>query len=107
MGEPAGIGTEIALRAWLALRATDSAFFILHDPEFLTDIVRSLSLEVPVSVISRPEEARGAFRDGLPVMRVSLAAAVDMGRPDARNAAAVALLMSRSTRGNCATTRSE
>jgi len=89
MGEPAGIGAEIALRAWQALRGTDDAFFLLHDPELLSGIARSLSLEVPVRPISRAGETRAAFGDCLPVMPLGLGAAVEMGRADTRNAATV------------------
>ncbi len=39
MGEPAGIGTEITLKAWLALRNAESPFFVLHDPGSLVAAV--------------------------------------------------------------------
>jgi 4-hydroxythreonine-4-phosphate dehydrogenase len=89
MGEPAGIGTEITLRSWLELRHTECAFFILHDAEHVAAAARALSLDVPVSSISRADEARRAFRDSLPVMPVPLRAPAVMGRPDVRNASSV------------------
>ncbi len=33
MGEPAGIGTEITLKAWKQLRQSSPGFFLLHDPD--------------------------------------------------------------------------
>jgi 4-hydroxythreonine-4-phosphate dehydrogenase len=89
MGEPAGIGAEITLGAWLRLRDTDCAFYLLHDPVHVSELAKALSLPVPVKVISQPGEARGAFGHALPVMPVFLPARIRMGQPDSRNAAAV------------------
>jgi 4-hydroxythreonine-4-phosphate dehydrogenase len=89
MGEPAGIGAEITLGAWLRLRETDCAFYLLHDPTHVSELAQTLSLRVPVKVISHAREARGAFRDALPVMPVHLPAPIRMGQLDSRNAAAV------------------
>ncbi len=89
MGEPAGIGAEITLRAWQALRDTDGVFFLLHDPNLVSEAARALSLDVPVRTISSPSEALAEFGDALPVMPVRLEGPVEMGRPGSRNAAAV------------------
>src|SRR5688572_12413586 len=89
MGEPAGIGAEITLRAWLALRDTGDAFFVLHDPGHVSEAARALSLDVPIRPISRADETPGAFADWLPVMPVRLETPIVMGRPDVRSASAV------------------
>ena len=89
MGEPAGIGAEITLGAWLRLRETDFAFYLLHDPTHVSELGKALSLPVPIKVISHPTEAREAFREALPVMPVQLPAPIRLGQPDSRNAASV------------------
>jgi 4-hydroxythreonine-4-phosphate dehydrogenase len=81
MGEPAGIGPEITLAAWRAVRAAGPAFFLIGDPALLPD--------APIRCIAAPEEAAVAFPDALPVLPMALPAPVVPGRPDPRNAPAV------------------
>lgn len=89
MGEPAGIGGEIALKAWLAHRTELPPFFVLDDPDRLAALAAQIGLSVPLARIARPEDARAAYADGLPVLSEPLAAAVTPGQPDTRNARAV------------------
>lgn len=89
MGEPTGIGPEITLAAWLRLKDTGHAFYLLHDPVHVSEVARALSSHVPVTVISHPSEALGVFTQSLPVLPVRLPAPIRMGHPDPRNAAAV------------------
>jgi len=89
MGEPAGIGAEITLGAWLRLRETDCAFYLLHDPTHVAELAQALSLHVPIEAILHPSEAREAFRKALPVMPVHLPAPIRIGQLDSRNAASV------------------
>ena len=42
MGEPAGIGGEVLLKAWLALRGSGPVFFALDDPERLAGLAARL-----------------------------------------------------------------
>ncbi len=90
MGEPAGIGGEIALMAWLA-RERDRLppFFIIDDPARLAALARRLALAVPIREIGEPESARAAFRSALPVLTHPLPRSVEPGRPDPANADAV------------------
>ena len=81
MGEPAGIGPEITLAAWRALRATGPAFFLIGDPALLPG--------APIARIAAPEEAAAIFPDALPVLPLSLAAQARPGQLDAANAPAV------------------
>lgn len=78
MGEPAGIGGEIASRAWAALRQGGPAFLFLGDPALLPGI--------PTRPVTDPAEAAAVFPEALPVLPLPLAAPVRPGRPDARNA---------------------
>jgi 4-hydroxythreonine-4-phosphate dehydrogenase len=89
MGEPAGIGGEIALAAWLRRGEGVPPFVILDDPARLTRLAGALGWAVPVAPVGDPAEAAAAFGDALPVMPVPLPAPVTPGRPDPANAAAV------------------
>jgi 4-hydroxythreonine-4-phosphate dehydrogenase len=88
MGEPAGVGGELTLKAWLARKPATRPFFALDDPARLVSIARQLGLDVPVREISRPAEAGGIFPHALPVMPVQLRTAVRTGHPDPANAPA-------------------
>jgi 4-hydroxythreonine-4-phosphate dehydrogenase len=88
MGEPAGVGGELSLKAWLGRSAAARPFFVLDDPARLEALASRLGLEVPIGQIARPAEAAGLFATALPVLPVRLRAAVRAGHPDAANAAA-------------------
>jgi 4-hydroxythreonine-4-phosphate dehydrogenase len=90
MGEPAGIGGEIALAAWLQRRSVAlPPFFLLDDPDRLERLARRLGLEVPVAVLDTPEQAPRRFGEALPVLPEPLPAAPAPGRPDPANARSV------------------
>lgn len=85
MGEPAGIGGEIALKAWLARGADLPTFFLLDSPDRLRAIAAQLQLDVPIRPISKPKDARAAFQKGLPVLTLDGTDAlprVALGRPN-------------------------
>jgi 4-hydroxythreonine-4-phosphate dehydrogenase len=81
MGEPAGIGAEIAAGAWSALRATGPAFFMIGDA--------TQTFAVPVRAITAAEEAGAVFPEALPVLHRPLPRPPVPGRPDPANAPAV------------------
>lgn len=81
MGEPSGIGGEIAAKAWRAIRTAGPSFFFVGDPDLLEG--------VPVAVLDSPSEAGRHFREALPVLPISLPARVRPGQPDPANAPAV------------------
>jgi 4-hydroxythreonine-4-phosphate dehydrogenase len=85
MGDPAGIGGELTLRAWQALHRSGPCFVALDDPQRLA----ALSTEVPIVEIAAPEAARTVFADALPVLPIKLAAAPHAGHPNKANAKAV------------------
>lgn len=90
MGEPAGIGGEIALQAWLR-RDKDSLqpFFLLDDPGRLKLLAGRLGWNIPFHAIAEPAEALVVFDDALPVLPVLLEQIPQPGRPEAANAHAV------------------
>ncbi|MGE0746147.1 MAG: 4-hydroxythreonine-4-phosphate dehydrogenase PdxA [Rhodospirillales bacterium] len=89
MGEPAGIGGEIALMAWQRRDPATPPFAMLDDPARLAALARRIGLDVPVRAIGDLEEAPAVFPSALPVLPVALAAPAVPGRPDAANAPAV------------------
>jgi 4-hydroxythreonine-4-phosphate dehydrogenase len=90
MGEPAGIGGEITLLAWLRRRdAGLPAFFALDDPERLRRLAGGLGWNVPLRIIAAPREAAAAFAEALPVLPLPLPRPAQPGRPDPANAGAV------------------
>jgi len=86
LGDPAGIGGEIALRAWAALRETE-AFFVIADAEHMAGLAARLSL--PVRRIAGPEQAAAAMGEGLPVLHHPLPCPATLGQPAPGNAPAV------------------
>ena len=95
MGEPAGIGGELSLKAWQIRHEQQArpahagrAFFTLDDPARLAALAARLGLDVPVREIAVPAEAVDLFAKALPVLPVRLAKPATPGRPDPTNAAA-------------------
>ena len=98
MGEPAGVGGELSLKAWLARRSGSRPFFVLDDPDRLASLARLLGVDVPLREIKRPEEAVSLFSSALPVLPVRLAVAPVPGRPDVANAPATIEAIERAVR---------
>jgi 4-hydroxythreonine-4-phosphate dehydrogenase len=90
IGEPAGIGGEITLKAWCA-RAESALppFFVLDDPERLTRLAAALKMHVPIQTVATPEDAVSVFTHALPVLPIALPHPVVPGKPDPANAPAV------------------
>ena len=97
MGDPAGIGGELTLRAWQAQRAGDVCFVALDDPDRLRRIAQDMCLNVPVTTVSTLDAVPLSFRQALPVWPVPLAVAARPGQPDPKNAAAVIASIERAT----------
>ena len=89
MGEPAGIGGEIALAAWSRRAAGIPRFALIDNPARLAALAKSLGLDVPIREIDEPEAAAAIWPKALPVLPIALSAPVVPGRPDLRNSEAV------------------
>jgi 4-hydroxythreonine-4-phosphate dehydrogenase len=87
MGEPAGIGPELALRAWARRAETGAPFFVIADPSALRALAQRLGLAVPIAV-AEPANAAELFDRALPVVPLSTCADATPGRPDVAFAAA-------------------
>ena len=84
MGDPAGIGGEIAVKAWQARRG-GRPFALLADPDWLA----SQAGGTPWRVVASPAEASQCFATALPVLPIRLATPATLGQPDSENASAV------------------
>jgi 4-hydroxythreonine-4-phosphate dehydrogenase len=89
MGEPAGIGGELTLKAWRALRASGPAFVALDDPARLGWIAAALGLDLPIRVVDGMAAGAHAFDEALPVLPLRLSTPAVAGRPDPAHAPAV------------------
>jgi 4-hydroxythreonine-4-phosphate dehydrogenase len=88
MGDPAGIGGELTLRAWLA-RKPARPFVALDDIDRLAALAARIGLDVPLQGVNSPAEASAVFGRALPVLPVPLSAPVTPGHPDAAHAPAI------------------
>jgi len=89
MGEPAGIGPDVTLAAWL--RRDEFAlppFYCLADPPLLAERARLIGLDCPVVTVS-PAEAATAFQRALPVVPLAAKIRATAGKPDTANAQGV------------------
>ncbi len=87
-GEPAGIGPDITLLAWLRRDELKlPPFYLLGDAAFLARRARVLGLKVPLAKVGA-DEARAAFAEALPVVATGKGATAEPGRPDASSAEA-------------------
>jgi 4-hydroxythreonine-4-phosphate dehydrogenase len=90
MGEPAGVGGDIALKIWVGRRESGvPPFFLIDSPDRLSGLAARLGLDVPLRLVSSAAEAAGCFDSALPVLAVELSAPVVAGRPDPANGVAV------------------
>jgi 4-hydroxythreonine-4-phosphate dehydrogenase len=88
LGEPAGIGPDITLAAWLRRAELDlPPFYLLADPRYLKRRAERLGLDVPVEETD-PGHTSAVFGRALPVVDLGLPATAEAGLPDASSAAA-------------------
>jgi 4-hydroxythreonine-4-phosphate dehydrogenase len=88
LGEPAGIGPDIAIAAWLRRHElTLPAFYVVGDREFLDRRAKVLGVDLKLKDV-RAEDATAAFADALPVVSTGHAATARPGQPDGGSAQA-------------------
>ncbi len=88
MGDPAGIGLELALGAWRQGAALRAPFFLLADPDALARVDRGLGLSTPIETTT-PQRAADVFAHALPVAPLKARASAEPGKPDPANAPAI------------------
>lgn len=88
MGDPAGIGPEIAALAWRARNdAAVPAFVLLADPDLLAARLDSAGIPVPLTRLARAEDAAATFAQALPVLAPrAKVQSFTAGRPAPENA---------------------
>ncbi len=89
MGEPAGIGGEIALKAWLGRIHGVPPFYLIDDPDRLAALAECLGWPIPIRVIDAPDAAPSVFGEALPVAPIETALRARPGCPDPADAQAV------------------
>jgi 4-hydroxythreonine-4-phosphate dehydrogenase len=87
-GEPAGIGPDIAMAAWLRRNELKlPPFYLLGDRNFFNDRARTLGLAIKFADVV-PEDALASFADALPVVATGHVATAQAGQPDGTSAEA-------------------
>jgi len=81
MGEPAGIGGEIALAAWLRRGEGVPPFYLIDDPERLARLARALGWDIKLCPVDDPERTASVFADALPVSPLGATPVATPGRP--------------------------
>lgn len=95
LGEPAGIGPDVTLKAWEGrLGNAVPPFYVIGDVATLSARAEMLGLSVPIRSV-RPDEAGEAFAQALPVAPLEAPVLAVPGRVDGRNAAGVIESISR------------
>jgi 4-hydroxythreonine-4-phosphate dehydrogenase len=88
LGEPAGIGPDIAIAAWRSRAALAlPPFYLIGDPDHLGRRAERLGVTVPLRSVT-PAAAAAAFATALPVVDLELAVDAAPGQPDASSAPA-------------------
>lgn len=83
MGDPGGIGPELTVKAWRALRESGPVFFLVGAPGFME------ALDAPVAAIAAPRDAQDAFSTALPVLPIASPVEAQAGVSSPAHAAAV------------------
>ena len=88
IGEPAGIGPDITIQAWLRRNELKlPAFYLLGDRDFVSHRAKAIGLELKLAEVSA-EEASDAFAEALPVVATGHVTTAQPGRPDETSAGA-------------------
>lgn len=82
LGEPAGIGPDITIAAWLRRRELGlPAFYLIGDSAFIKARASLLNANITVADV-KPEDAATVFLDALPVVKTGIHTTATHGLPD-------------------------
>ncbi len=82
MGDPAGIGLELAAKAWIrSLSEPIPNFFLIAPIDLFRERVSLAGLDVPVSPLDDPTKTASQFADGLPLSPLPPIEGIVPGRP--------------------------
>ena len=71
MGDPSGVGTEIAIRAKIK-KIKKPDFFIIHDIDFVKKILKKMKSKLKVREINSPSEVKKLPKNYLAVLPIKL-----------------------------------
>jgi 4-hydroxythreonine-4-phosphate dehydrogenase len=88
LGEPAGIGPDVTIAAWLRRSQLGlEPFYVRADPQYLAARAKLMGVSVPFAVVE-PNAAVAAFASALPVADIGLTVTAKPGHPDRSSAPA-------------------
>ena len=88
LGEPAGIGPDLALAVWRQRAELGvPPFYIVADPDWLRRRAGRLGLDIAIAAVT-PAAAAATFRSALPVVPLDGEITAEPGRPDRSSAPA-------------------
>ena len=85
MGDPSGIGIEVTLRAWKN-RKIKHPFFLIHDYSYVKKIIKKMKINIPLKLISEPNQAVKTYKNFLPIYQLEVAKNTQLGKPNKQNA---------------------
>jgi 4-hydroxythreonine-4-phosphate dehydrogenase len=89
IGDPSGVGPEIAIKAWLTRRERDCpVFYVIGDPALIAARARLIGLD-PAIVEAGPNDAAAVFQRALPVAPLTHRFLDRPGEPRRENAAGI------------------
>ena len=89
MGEPAGIGGELSIKAWHRHHRQLPPFYLLDDPDRIEALSEAMGTPITTAAISEPGQAATLFDERLPVLPVALGGPVVPGQLNTNNIGAV------------------
>lgn len=89
MGDPAGIGLEIAARTWAERDDTTPPFYLVADQAAVDRAAARTGVSCPTTAITSAADGVPRFRSALPIRALPLDAVETPGAPDPRNAKAI------------------
>jgi 4-hydroxythreonine-4-phosphate dehydrogenase len=87
LGDPAGVGPEIIVKAWQDLRRTGPAFLVVGDFQSLASA--SAAGATILRRVTSPDDVARAFPDAIPILDIPLRSPVVAGQPSAAAARSV------------------
>jgi 4-hydroxythreonine-4-phosphate dehydrogenase len=87
MGDPAGVGPELALAAWRKRKPGDAPFFIFAAPAYLAAVAGRTGSDTPI-IETDAARAASVFDKALPVVPLENAFEAETGRPESGAATA-------------------
>ena len=83
MGDPAGIGGEITIKAWIKSHSSGKyPFFLIGDPSRIQNTAQQMNVDIPIRAIEKPESANEVFCQALPIIEERVKTDITEGVPN-------------------------